>query len=1311
MTDDANDILSVNGELYFTDETDGVGQIGAFNPLNQDYAVFVVPELPPPPPPHAPPRNQYPNMMTLDSNGNIWFTESNATNTVAETGAIGEFNPTTGAFAQSYLTTGSSDPVGIVWDPVETQFWMTEPSSNQLVSYNPSTSGSGIAPTTFSDPQGLLVDPTTGYVWIAEGGADKIVEYDPNSSLNGGILFSFSTSGSPSQLAWGPDGNIWFTESGAVGVLVPPTGPGTGSIKVQIPVSGTAYGIAVGPSSGTYGDTMWFTMSGSNQIGEISVNNDSLVGYATAPDTNANLITFGSDGNMWFTSGSGTPSWIGAVVLNPADLGAQVVVTTQPPNTEATSFGGFTYGFGMVVAVENGAGQLDPFVQQGTLTIAIANNPSGGQLAGTLTLPVSDGVAIFDGLTINQPGKNYAISAAYSLGLNTPVTNGFNVTGPAAKLVVTAEPPSSVQAGTSFGLTVQAEDANGLVVPTFDDAVSLSILTDPPGDGVLNGPSISGALYGIAVFGGVSIDQEGVGYTLQAKDIATLPPTDPNPLPNSTSTSAFTITAGPAVQLAFSASGEPPATAAAGQNLATPTPIVVDAEDQFGSIDLTYSGAVTIALANNATGKLVGTLTVNAVKGVATFTNLAIDTVGKYNLGATSGKLTAGTSSSVTISAATASQLVWTTQPPGTATEGIPLGTVTLQVEDKYGNLEPNYSQGVAISLDLNGQPDASDLGGTATATASGGVVTFPGLLINNLGDPFTLVANSVDGLTSHPSNPIDVVAPSLVVTTSPVTAVTAGSGFTIAVTVETNTGATDTSYSGSVALAIGNGPTGSTIGGKTFAAVTNGVATISGVVLDIAGTYLLQASSGTLASVDSPQISVAADSADQTLYFVQQPQASVQAGAGISLEVGAEDQFGNVSPLSGQVAIAIANNPGDTTLGGTLSATASKGVAKFSGLTLDIAANDYTLTVTSSSAASATSNGIDVTPSAATKLAIPANGEPPSKVAAGQQFPLTVDAEDPYGNLDPTFDGTVVITLPNNVTGTTSVSAVNGVASFTQLVIENAGTYTLQASSSPLTAATSSSITVGVNSSTPSQLGWAQQPPTQVGDNVGFGAVVDVEDKYGNVETTYNGNVTVALDANPGGATLAGTFTVAAQDGVATFSGLSIGVIDSGYTLQATGDGLTSPASNPIDVVANQAVAFELTLQPPGSVEDTQSFGLTVTALTQTTPVPVVDPDFGGQVTVSIATPAGSTDLSGKTTINAINGVAAFTGLTLSQIGTYTLDVSSSGIPTITTGTINVTAGHATQLVVVTEPPSSTTAGSTFGFEVEAEDPLGDPR
>ena len=382
----ANDVISVGSDLWFTDPTDGVGQIGKFDPVTQTNTEYPVPPM------TKPPQNQYPNQLTEDSNGNIWFTETSLN-------LIGEINPSTGAISQSFLTANSSSPVGIVWDPApqEEQFWMTEPSKNQIVSFNPATSGSAVAPITLQDPVDILVDPAKGYLWISEGSADKIVEYDP---INEQILYTFSTKGSPNQLIWGPDGNIWFTESGYVGVLVPPTGPGTGSIKAEIPVSGAGNYLSVGPSSGTYASTIWFTATGSNLIGEINVSTETLVGDVKAADTNAVAITLGPDGNEWFTSGQGTPAWMGAVVLNPNDLGTQVVVTTQPPDVgvEETVFEGFTYGFGLVVSVENSAGQIDPFVQQGTITIAIDNNPGGGALGGTATidlskvpLPVADG--------------------------------------------------------------------------------------------------------------------------------------------------------------------------------------------------------------------------------------------------------------------------------------------------------------------------------------------------------------------------------------------------------------------------------------------------------------------------------------------------------------------------------------------------------------------------------------------------------------------------------------------------------------------------------------------------------------------------------------------------------------------------------------------------------------------------------------------------------------------------------------------------------------------------------------------------------
>ena len=59
--------------------------------------------------------------------------------------------------------------------------------------------------------------------------------------------------------------------------------------------------------------------------------------------------------------------------------------------------------------------------------------------------------------------------------------------------------------------------------------------------------------------------------------------------------------------------------------------------------------------------------------------------------------------------------------------------------------------------------------------------------------------------------------------------------------------------------------------------------------------------------------------------------------------------------------------------------------------------------------------------------------------------------------------------------------------------------------------------------------------------------------DQFGNLVSTDSSNVTVALAANPAGGTLSGTTTVAAVNGLATFSNLSLDKAVAGYTLQVT--------------------------------------------------------------------------------------------------------------------------------------------------------------
>src|SRR6266516_4052157 len=77
----------------------------------------------------------------------------------------------------------------------------------------------------------------------------------------------------------------------------------------------------------------------------------------------------------------------------------------------------------------------------------------------------------------------------------------------------------------------------------------------------------------------------------------------------------------------------------------------------------------------------------------------------------------------------------------------------------------------------------------------------------------------------------------------------------------------------------------------------------------------------------------------------------------------------------------------------------------------------------------------------------------------------------------------------------------------------------------------------------------------------------VAVQDAFGNMVPAATDVVTVALGANPGGGTLSGTLTVAANGGIATCWDLWIDRSGSGYTLTASAAGLSGVTSGPFTV------------------------------------------------------------------------------------------------------------------------------------------------
>jgi hypothetical protein len=515
------------------------------------------------------------------------------------------------------------------------------------------------------------------------------------------------------------------------------------------------------------------------------------------------------------------------------------------------------------------------------------------------------------------------------------------------------------------------------------------------------------------------------------------------------------------------------------------------------------------------------------------------------------------------------------------------------------------------------------------------------------------------------------------VVTAEPPADVTAGTGFGLSIAAEDTFGNIDPSYGGAVTVALKDNPDTATLGGTLTVAPTQGVAVFTGLTLERAATGVtLGASSGTLNPTSTTSLTVTAAAATQ-LVVTSEPPADVTAGTGFGLAVAAEDAFGNVDPtFSGTVTIGLENATGGA-VGGTLSVAAAHGVATFAGLTLSRAGNGEMLEASSGALDPASTTPLTVTAAAATQLVV--TGEPPANVIAGSGFGLTVAAEDPFGNVDPAFSGTVDLTLVSNPGGATfggtlSAPARAGTATLAGLTLDKAASgYTLKAASGGLTAATTTPLAVAPASAT--QLVVTTEPPATVTAGSGFGLVAAAEDPLGNVDPTDNADVTLALAHNPGGASLGGTATVMLRNGVATFGGLTLDRAAAGYVLAASSGGLSTGLSSGLDVHAAPATQLVVTAQPPDSVGANQAFGLTVTA---EDPFGNVDTNYGGDVSVALASNPGGATPGGTLTTPASGGVATFHGLTL--------DKGASGV------TLQVTSGSlspaATAAVAVIPPP-----------------------
>lgn len=171
--------------------------------------------------------------------------------------------------------------------------------------------------------------------------------------------------------------------------------------------------------------------------------------------------------------------------------------------------------------------------------------------------------------------------------------------------------------------------------------------------------------------------------------------------------------------------------------------VTVQAVSLLGSVVTSYISTVSIALSANSTGaSLVGTVTTNAVAGVATFNNLLLTRSGEgFKLMATAENLQSKISAAFNIP----TRLTFTVQPDDT-----PLNTtldpVEVTAKDTAGNTDTQYTGDITLATYSGG----AGLDGTLTVTAVGGVASFVNLEFTTTGT-FSLQANGSRVATAYP--------------------------------------------------------------------------------------------------------------------------------------------------------------------------------------------------------------------------------------------------------------------------------------------------------------------------------------------------------------------------------------------------------------------------------------------------------------------------------------------------------------------------------------------------------------------------------
>jgi len=711
------------------------------------------------------------------------------------------------------------------------------------------------------------------------------------------------------------------------------------------------------------------------------------------------------------------------------------------------------------------------------VTLVIGTNPGGGTLSGTTTRAAVSGVATFPGLSIDKAGNGYTLKAQSSVAPDV-VSDSFNITpGPvsAAQSTVDGTTPVVADGVATSTITVTAKDAYGNPIPGLPIAQigifvtgSNNSLTFSPGSTETDS---NGQI--TATLASTKAETKTVSATIIGTPI--------------TDTAQVVFEPGPVSASDSTVDATTPVTAD-GSSTST---ITVTAKDAQGNPIPGIPAAQVVVAATGTGNTLTQPSSPTDANGQTTAT-LASTKAESKTVTATVSGVGVTDDAAVNFVAGNAAKLAFTAQPEGPYVAGQPINAIPeVTVQDAQGN---TVSSSAEITISIGNNPGGGALSGTLTRSAVDGVVSFPGMSIDKAGVGYTLIASEaagpspalpvVAGLTPAESNPFNIIAgevsgsQSAVDATTPVVA-NGTSTSTITITAKDSLGNPIAGIPAANVVVAATG-SGNTLTQPTAATDSNGQTTAT-LASTVAETKTVSATIMGAAVTDTAQVVFTHGSAAK-LAFTAQPGGSYRAGEEIIAvppgapagpafkwvatgpQVTVQDAQGNtVTDSTAAVTVAIDNNPGGGTLSGTATQNAVAGVATFPGLSINKVGEGYTLSATSSGLTEDESDAFNITPNDPWKLAFT---QSPGTTAAGVALTPNpkVEVQDQYGNTITTSSASITAAIKTGtgdptatLGGTTTVAATSGVATFTDLTINRAGTgYQLTATSGGLESADS---------------------------------------------------------------------------------------------------------------------------------------------------------------------------------------------------------------------------------------------------------------